>query len=70
LDFGPFEKHCPIPYPGRFAPFPTFSPGGLWWKDLVGVGMDLGRGFELLILWLFPRVISPLFNKFEPIENK
>ena len=27
-------------------------------------------GFELLMLWLFPIVIAPLFNKFEPIENK
>jgi len=27
-------------------------------------------GFELLMLWLFPKVIAPLFNKFEPIENK
>jgi STE24 endopeptidase len=27
-------------------------------------------GFELLMLWLFPVVIAPLFNKFEPIENQ
>jgi STE24 endopeptidase len=27
-------------------------------------------GFELLMLWLFPVVILPLFNKFEPIGNK
>jgi STE24 endopeptidase len=27
-------------------------------------------GFELLLLWLFPVVIFPLFNKFDPIENK
>jgi STE24 endopeptidase len=26
-------------------------------------------GFELLLLWLFPVVILPLFNKFDPIEN-
>ena len=26
--------------------------------------------FELLIMWLYPVVIAPLFNKFEPIANK
>ncbi len=26
--------------------------------------------FELLIMWLYPVVIAPLFNKFEPITNK
>ena len=26
--------------------------------------------FELLILWLYPVLIAPLFNKFEPITNK
>jgi len=26
-------------------------------------------GFELMMLWLYPVVIAPLFNKFEPIEN-
>ena len=26
--------------------------------------------FELLIMWLYPVVIAPLFNKFEPIPNK
>jgi STE24 endopeptidase len=26
-------------------------------------------GFELLLLWLYPVVILPLFNKFDPIEN-
>jgi STE24 endopeptidase len=40
--------------------------GETWWVwAWVGVG-----GFELLMLWLFPVVIAPLFNKFEPIENK
>jgi STE24 endopeptidase len=35
----------------------------LWAWLLVG-------GFELLMLWLYPVAIAPLFNKFEPIENK
>ena len=40
--------------------------GETWWVwGWIGVG-----GFELLMLWLFPVVIAPLFNKFEPIENK
>ncbi len=34
----------------------------LWAWMLVG-------GFELTILWLYPVLIAPLFNKFEPIEN-
>jgi STE24 endopeptidase len=40
--------------------------GKTWWVW----AWILTGGFELLILWLFPRVISPLFNKFEPIEDK
>jgi STE24 endopeptidase len=26
--------------------------------------------FQLLIVWLYPLLIAPLFNKFEPIENE
>jgi len=40
--------------------------GGTWWIwgwILVGVA-------ELLIIWLYPVLIAPLFNKFEPIESK
>jgi len=40
--------------------------GNAWWVwawILVGL-------FELLMLWLFPVVIAPLFNKFEPIEDR
>jgi STE24 endopeptidase len=40
--------------------------GPLWW---VWAWIFLGL-FELLLLWLFPLVIAPLFNKFEPVENK
>jgi STE24 endopeptidase len=39
--------------------------GGVWW---IWAWMLVG-GFELLLLWLFPVVILPLFNKFDPIEN-
>jgi STE24 endopeptidase len=40
--------------------------GDAWW---VWAWMLVG-GFELLMLWLFPVVILPLFNKIEPIDNK
>src|SRR4030042_1965627 len=40
--------------------------GDSWW---VWAWMLVG-GFELLMLWLFPVVILPLFNKFVPFENK
>jgi STE24 endopeptidase len=40
--------------------------GGAWW---VWAWMVVG-GFELVMLWFFPVVILPLFNKFDPIENK
>ena len=40
--------------------------GNTWW---VWAWILIG-GFELMLLWLFPLVILPLFNKFDPIENK
>ena len=41
------------------------SGGTLWWLyGWVLVGL-----FELLILWLYPVILAPLFNKFEPIAN-
>jgi STE24 endopeptidase len=39
--------------------------GRAWW---VWAWMMVG-GFELMMLWLYPVVIAPLFNKFEPIQN-
>ncbi len=42
------------------------SGGSLWWLwawALVGL-------FELLILWLYPVLLAPLFNKFEPLANQ
>jgi len=39
--------------------------GKTWWVW----GWMLVGGFELLMLWLYPVMIAPLFNKFEPIEN-
>ncbi len=40
--------------------------GNTWW---VWAWMLVG-GFELILLWLFPVVILPLFNKFDSIENR
>jgi len=40
--------------------------GSTWW---VWAWIVMG-GVEFLIIWLYPVIIAPLFNKFEPIENK
>jgi STE24 endopeptidase len=39
---------------------------GLWWLWAWAVWM----GFNLLILVLYPTVIAPLFNKFEPLQDE
>jgi STE24 endopeptidase len=39
--------------------------GTLWWLW----AWVLFGFFELLLLWLFPLVIAPLFNTFEPLDN-
>ena len=41
------------------------AAGPLWWFDAWLVWM----GFNLLLLWLFPTVIAPLFNKFTPLSD-
>src|SRR3546814_19164203 len=35
----------------------------VWWAWGIWVG------FNFLILWLFPTVIAPIFNKFTPLDN-
>lgn len=35
----------------------------VWWAWGIWVG------FNFLVLWLFPTVIAPLFNKFTPLDN-
>jgi len=35
----------------------------IWWAWAVWVG------FNFLVIWLFPTVIAPLFNKFTPLQN-
>jgi STE24 endopeptidase len=39
--------------------------GTLWWLYVWLVWM----GFSLLMVWAYPAVIAPLFNKFSPLEN-
>jgi STE24 endopeptidase len=40
--------------------------GSLWWLYL----WVLWVGFSLLMLWAYPAVIAPLFNKFTPLEDQ
>lgn len=40
--------------------------GEYWWLYVWLVLM----GFSLLMLWLYPAFIAPLFNKFKPLENQ
>jgi STE24 endopeptidase len=40
--------------------------GKLWW---LWAWIVLGV-FELFLLWIFPLVIAPLFNKFEPLQDR
>ena len=42
------------------------ATGGLWWLWAWGAWMS----FNLLILVLYPTVIAPLFNKFEPLADE
>jgi STE24 endopeptidase len=40
---------------------------GTWWWFAAWIGWMI---FNLLLLWLFPTVIAPLFNKFEPLADQ
>ncbi|WP_101049953.1 M48 family metallopeptidase [Macromonas nakdongensis] len=42
------------------------AAGAFWWLWAWGVWM----GFNLLLLVLYPTVIAPLFNKFEPLNDE
>ncbi|WP_353572031.1 M48 family metallopeptidase [Candidatus Albibeggiatoa sp. nov. BB20] len=41
------------------------SMGEFWWLYVWVVWM----GFSLLMMWAYPTIIAPLFNKFEPLED-
>jgi STE24 endopeptidase len=42
------------------------ATGGLWWLWAWGVW----TGFQLLMLLIYPTVIAPMFNKFEPLPDE
>lgn len=42
------------------------STGSLWWFYL----WLLWSGFTLLMIWAYPAVIAPMFNKFSPLKNR
>lgn len=42
------------------------AAGPMWWLWAWGVWM----GFNLLLLVLYPTLIAPLFNKFEPLQDE
>lgn len=42
------------------------SAGARWWLYVWGVW----SGFTLLMMWAYPAVIAPLFNKFTPLQDE
>ncbi len=42
------------------------SSGGYWWL----VAWLVWTGFSLFITWIYPTLIAPLFNRFEPLPDK
>ncbi len=37
-----------------------------WWLQVWGIWI----GFSLLMMWIYPNFIAPLFNQFKPLENE
>ncbi len=42
------------------------AAGPLWWLWAWGAWM----GFNLLLMWVYPTFIAPLFNQFQPLEDE
>jgi len=42
------------------------AAGPLWWLWAWGAWM----GFNLLLMWIYPAFIAPLFNRFQPLEDE
>ncbi|MEY3220477.1 MAG: hypothetical protein RIT27_1834 [Pseudomonadota bacterium] len=40
--------------------------GDYWWLWVTGVLI----GFQILMLWVYPTIIAPLFNTFQPLEDE
>ena len=49
---------------GALMAFITYLPGSWWFW-----GWAFFTLFQIMILWLYPVLIAPLFNKFEPIAD-
>ncbi len=50
---------------GAFLSLLSIAPGSWWFWSWL-----LFAGFQLLMLWLYPVVIAPLFNRYEPIRDE
>ena len=50
---------------GAFMAFISYLPGS-WWLW----GWAFFTLFELILLWLYPVLIAPLFNKYEPVKDE
>jgi STE24 endopeptidase len=48
-----------------FMAFISYLPGSWWFWAWVFFTL-----FELVLLWLYPVLIAPLFNKFEPVKDE
>lgn len=46
--------------------FFVFSSSGAWWWLLSFIVVTL---FQLSLVWIYPTLIAPLFNKFHPLET-
>lgn len=42
------------------------NSGNFWWLWVWATWL----GFSLLMMWIYPTIIAPLFNKFTPLENE
>jgi STE24 endopeptidase len=52
--------------PLLYGLFNIYTTAGKWWWVLSFLTLTF---FQLFLLWLYPSVIAPLFNKFKPLED-
>lgn len=45
-------------------------PASPWWQSWWFVAWSIWTAFNLLLLWIFPTFIAPLFNRFEPLADE
>lgn len=53
------------PLTAAFLALLRFSPAAWWFWSWL-----LFAAFQLLLLWLYPALIAPLFNRFEPVKDE